>query len=398
MDAGRQMTAGGIEVSAVIPCLNEERTLGACIEKVQRYFAAHGVAGQVVVADNGSTDRSIEIALQLRAKVVREPRKGYGAALMAGFEAADGEWIVMADADGSYDWEAIGPFVEKLREGYDLVLGNRFKGGIRQGAMPALHRYLGNPVLSFLGRLASRTPLGDFHCGMRGLTRSAYRSMRPRTPGMEFATEMIMAAAKQGLRIAEVPTVLYPDGRGRPPHLRSFRDGWRHLRFMLTCAPDYLYAVPGVLLLVAGVLLQSLLFAGPVSLNGFTLGIHFVALGGLLALLGVNILSLGVLAKLTIAHMYPNLSSRTARWMLTRFRLEWGLLAGAAAFALGALIDLAILARWLSTRGPIDETVHAAFVATTMMVVGLSTVFCSFLFNLFVLDHERSRLDGGARQ
>jgi len=374
-----------------MPCLNEERTLGACIEKARRYFAAHGIAGQVVVADNGSTDRSVEIAERMHAKVVRQPVKGYGAALMAGFEAADGEYMVMADADDSYDWEAIGPYVDKLREGYDLVLGNRFKGGIRSGAMPPLHRYFGNPVLSFLGRLASRAPVGDFHCGMRGLTKSAYRSMRPRTPGMEFATEMILAAANQGLRITEVPTVLYRDGRDRPPHLRSFRDGWRHLRFMVTCAPDYLYAVPGVLLLMAGVLLQALLFAGPATLGGFTLGIHFVALGGLLALLGVNILSLGILAKLTIAQMYPNLSSRTARWMLTRFRLEYGLFAGAGLFAVGAAIDLAILLRWLATRGPLADTVHAAFVATTLMVVGLSTVFCAFLFNLFVLaDHERS--------
>lgn len=381
-----------IEVSAVIPCLNEERTLGACIEKVQRYFAAQGISGQVVVADNGSTDRSVEIAERMHAKVVHQPVKGYGAALMAGFDAADGEYMIMADADGSYDWEAIGPFVDKLREGYDLVLGNRFKGGIRRGAMPPLHRYLGNPVLSFLGRLVSGAPIGDFHCGMRGLTKSTYRSMRARTPGMEFATEMIMAAATQRLRITEVPTVLYPDGRNRPPHLRSFRDGWRHLQFIMTCAPDHVYVAPGALLLLAGTLLQGLLIAGPVTLAGFTFGIHFLALGCLLALLGINILFLGVLAKLTIAQMYPNLSSGTARWFLNRFRLEWGLVAGILLMLCGVGIDLAIFARWISSAGgPLEETIHAAFVATTAIVIGLSVVSCAFLLNLFLLaDRDRA--------
>lgn len=382
-----------VQVSAVMPCLNEAESLGWCIEKVQRCFAALGIAGEIVVADNGSTDGSQAIAERLGARVVREPVRGYGAALMAGFDAASGEIIVMADADGSYDWEAIGPFIAKLREGYDLVLGNRFLGGIRQGAMPALHRYLGNPVLSFLGRSISRAPIGDFHCGMRALTKSAYRSMGLRTPGMEFATEMVVAAAKQGLRIAEVPTVLYPDRRNRAPHLRSFRDGWRHLRFIMTCAPDHLYAVPGALLLAAGIALQALLFAGPATVFGLTLGVHWVALGGLLALVGVNILSLGALAKLTIGQMYPNLRSRTVNWILHRFRLEWGLLAGLALIVVGGAIDVYILARWLGAPGePLGETVHAAFVATTLVVIGISIVFCAFLFNLFILaDRERER-------
>ena len=374
-----------------MPCLNEAETLGWCIEKAQRGFAALGMAGQVVVADNGSTDRSAEIARQMGAKVVQQPVRGYGAALMAGFEAADGELIVMADADGSYDWECMGPFIAKLREGYDLVLGNRFTGGIRRGAMPALHRYLGNPVLSFLGRSIARAPVGDFHCGMRALTKSAYHSMRLRTPGMEFATEMVLAAAKQGLRITEVPVVLHPDRRNTGSHLRSFRDGWRHLRFIMTCAPDHLYLFPGALLFLAGAILQALLIAGPVTILGVSLGIHYVALGGLLSLVGVNILTLGALAKIAIAQMYPNLGSRTARWLLTRFRLEWGLMAGAALVAVGGAIDVAIFARWFAAGGgPLEGTVHAAFVATTMVAIGIGIVFCAFLLNLFVLaDRER---------
>ncbi|HKZ72883.1 MAG TPA: glycosyltransferase family 2 protein [Steroidobacteraceae bacterium] len=387
----RRGVATDPDVSVVLPCLNEEETLAHCVGQAQRAFAALGVRGQVVVADNGSTDRSAEIARRLGAKVVREPVRGYGAALMAGFEAADAEFIVMGDADGSYDFGSIGPFLDKLRSGYDLVLGNRFAGGIRKGAMSVLHRYFGNPVLSFLGRSISRAPVGDFHCGLRALSKTAYRSMGLRTRGMEFATEMVVAAAKQGLRITEVPTVLHPDRRSRPPHLRSFRDGWRHLRFIVTCAPDHVYAVPGVVLFLAGMVLQTALVAGPIDVGGMTLGIHFVALGGLLALVGVNILMLGVLAKLAIAQMYPNLSSRTARWVLTRFRLEWGLAAGTVLILLGAAVDVVIFVRWVgSGRGPLDDTVHAAFVATTAMVIGISLIFFAFLLNLFRLaDRER---------
>jgi glycosyltransferase involved in cell wall biosynthesis len=380
------MSAAAYDVSVVMPCLNEEETLAGCIEEIQAAFAALGVRGQVVVADNGSTDRSVELARGMGAKVVHQAVRGYGAALLAGFEGADAEHIVMGDADGSYDFGSMGPMLERLREGYHLVMGNRFAGGIREGAMPPLHRYLGNPVLSFVGRSVSRAPVGDFHCGLRALTKDAYRRMGLRTRGMEFASEMVIAAAKQGLRITEVPTVLRPDRRSRPPHLRSFRDGWRHLRFLATCAPDHVYAVPGVLLLALGVALQAVLAAGPFDLGGLHFGIHFLALGGLLAVVGMNVLMLGVLAKLAIAQMYPNLVSRTARWVLKRFRLEWGLVAGALMFLAGAGIDLAILLRWLgSGGGPLEGTVHPAFVATTVMVAGLNLIFFSFLLNLFRL-------------
>jgi glycosyltransferase involved in cell wall biosynthesis len=382
------------EVSVVLPCLNEEETLAGCIEEILASFATLGVRGQVVVADNGSTDRSTEIARGLGAKVVRQPVRGYGAALMAGFEAADAPFIVMGDADGSYDFGTIGPMLQRLREGYDLVMGNRFAGGIHEGAMPPLHRYLGNPVLSFLGRSVSRAPVGDFHCGLRGLTKDAFRRMRLRTHGMEFASEMVVAAAKQGLRITEVPTVLRKDRRSRPPHLRSFRDGWRHLRFIATTAPDHVYAVPGVLLLAAGLAMQAVLAQGPFSVGSLYFGIHFLALGGLLALMGMNVLMLGVLAKLAIAQMYPNLSSRTARWVLNRFRLEWGLVAGAVMVVAGGVMDLAILLRWLGSEGaPQEDTVHAAFVATTAMVAGVNLIFFSFLLNLFRLADRELEAD-----
>jgi glycosyltransferase involved in cell wall biosynthesis len=374
-----------VAVSAVIPCLNEEQTLGVCIEKAMLSFAELGIEGEVVVADNGSTDRSVEIALQLGARVVHERRKGYGAALFLGIGESHGEIIVIADADDSYDWAAIAPLVRKVREGHDLVIGNRFKGGIRDGAMPGLHRYLGNPVLSLIARIAFRADIGDFHCGMRAFTRAAFERMQLRTTGMEFATEMVANAAHQGLRITEVPVILYPDKRNRPPHLRSFRDGWRHLRFILTYAPDYLYLVPGMVLLLPGVLLEILLSRGPVTLGGAYLGIHFLALGSLLTLVGFNIINLGVLAKTVMAQRYRGLKSRTVRFARRRFSLEAGLLTGVALSLLGGGIDATIAVKWIAEFGtPMDSTVHLAFVATTAVVLGLNLIFSSFLLNMIL--------------
>jgi glycosyltransferase involved in cell wall biosynthesis len=306
-------------VSAVMPCLNEEETLAVCITKAQRSFAKLGLVGQVVVADNGSTDRSVELAAALGAKVVHQPIKGYGAALTAGIEAADGEIIVIGDSDDSYDWENIGPFVRGIQQGSDLVMGNRFKGGIESGAMPFLHRYLGNPVLSLIARLASRAPVGDFHCGMRAFTKNAFRQMQLSTTGMEFASEMVINAARNRLRITEVPIRLYRDKRSRPPHLRSFRDGWRHLRFIMTYAPDYVFLLPGAAMLAVGLCLQLLLIGGPVRIVGFPLGIHFLALGSLLTLAGYNVLNLGVLGKIAVALKHPRLGSRVVSWISRRF-------------------------------------------------------------------------------
>jgi glycosyltransferase involved in cell wall biosynthesis len=379
--------APAVAVSAVIPCLNEEETLAICIEKAFRSFAELGVAGEVVVADNGSSDRSVEIAQKLGARVVHERRKGYGSALLRGICESKGEIIVMADADDSYDWSAIAPFVRKLREGYDLVMGNRFRGGIRPGAMPPLHRYLGNPVLSLLARVAFRTEIGDFHCGMRAFTRSAFERMRLRTTGMEFATEMVANAAHQRLRITEIPVVLYPDKRNRPPHLRSFRDGWRHLRFILTYAPDHLYLVPGAALLAIGLLLEALLVRGPITVGGLFIGIHFVALGALLALVGFNIINLGVLAKTLMSQRYAGLQSRTVAFVQHKFSLEAGLIAGGALMLAGTGIDVGIATQWVTSYGvPMDSTVHLAFVATTAIVLGINLICSSFLLNMILAD------------
>ncbi|HWM64951.1 MAG TPA: glycosyltransferase family 2 protein [Steroidobacteraceae bacterium] len=380
-------SARSIAVSAVIPCLNEERTLAACIQKALRSFAQMGVEGEVVVADNGSTDNSVAIALEMGARVVHERRKGYGAALLRGVHESRGEFIVMADADESYDWSVLGEFVTKLREGYDLVMGNRFLGGIRPGAMPNLHRYLGNPLLSWAARIAFRSGIGDFHCGMRAFTRSAFERMQLRTPGMEFATEMVANAAHQRLRITEIPVVLYPDKRNRPPHLRSFRDGWRHLRFILTYAPDHVYLVPGFIMLALGLLLEGVLVRGPISVAGLYVGIHFMALGALLSLAGFNVINLGMLAKTLMSQRYAGLASRTVALVRRRFSLEAGLLAGLILMLAGAAIDVAIATTWITRYGvPMDSTVHLAFVATTAFVLGLNLICSSFLLNMILAD------------
>jgi hypothetical protein len=379
--------ARAVAVSAVIPCLNEEETLAICIRKAFGSFTELGVEGEVVVADNGSTDRSVEIALQLGARVVHERRKGYGSALLRGICESSGDIIVMADADDSYDWSAIGPFVRKVREGYDLVMGNRFRGGIRPGAMPKLHRYLGNPVLSLVARIAFRTEIGDFHCGMRAFTRSAFERMKLRTTGMEFATEMVANAAHQRLRITEIPVVLYPDKRGRAPHLRSFRDGWRHLRFILTYAPDHLYLVPGSLMLLTGLLLEAFLARGPVTIGGVFVGIHFVALGALLALVGFNVINLGMLAKTLMSQRYVGLKSRAVALVQHKFSLEVGLIAGLALMAAGAAIDAGIAVQWVTRYGvPMGSSVHLAFLATTAFVLGLNLICSSFLLNMILAD------------
>jgi len=379
-----------ILVSAVIPCLDEERSIGACIGKALESFKVLGVVGEVVVVDNGSTDRTAEIAAASGARVVRELAKGYGAALLAGIESARGRIVVMGDGDDSYDWAAIAPFVQKIEEGYDLVIGNRFQGGIFPGAMPPLHRYLGNPVLSAITRLAFGVKVGDVHCGMRAFTKEAFARLRMGTPGMEFATEMVANAAHQGLRIAEVPTRLYPDKRGRPPHLRTFRDGWRHLRFILTHAPDYLYLGPGALLLAAGLLLQLALLRGPVDVAGSRLGIHFLALGAMLALVGFNVINLGVLAKAVMAQRYPALRSRMLDLLTGRYTLEFGLIAGALLMLAGLVTDGVILANRLANPGKaMDSTVHLAFVATTMVVLGLNLMFSSFLLAMMMPTQSR---------
>jgi glycosyltransferase involved in cell wall biosynthesis len=374
-----------IRLTAVMPCLNEERTVGVCIEKAFRAFRSMGMVGEVIVADNGSTDRSVELASALGARVVHVDRKGYGAALTAGIEAARGDYVIMADSDDSYDWLGIAPFVAALDESNDLVVGNRFTGGIDPGAMPRLHRYLGNPVLSWFARMVHGAPVGDFHCGMRAFRRDAFARMNVRTPGMEFATEMIVNSAKAGLRITEVPTRLRRDGRDRPPHLRSFRDGWRHLRFILTYGPNYLYLAPGGVCFLTGLAMVGALVRGPIIVSGHYFGIHFLALACALTLVGFNIINYGILAKVIILRRSSVTTSRIARWAMSRFSLEGALIAGAALVLLGVCCDGWLLFNWLKTSGAaMESTAHAVFAATLMIVIGVNLSLGAFLLHMLI--------------
>jgi glycosyltransferase involved in cell wall biosynthesis len=323
-----------VEVSVVMPCLNEEATVGVCVRKARETLDRLGVRGEVVVADNGSTDRSVEIAASQGARVVHQPVKGYGNAYIKGFSEARGRYIIMADSDDSYDLTDLERFITALRAGNDLVMGSRFKGEIKPGAMPALHRHLGNPILTGILNLLYGTKISDAHCGMRAFTRDAFHRMHLRTEGMELASEMVIKAAKARLKIAEIPITLYPDGRNRPPHLRSFRDGWRHLRFMLMYDPKHLFGVPGVILQFAG---AALLFAYIFQTLPLTWGV----VGGFLVLGGWAIQRFGFYAR---AHQFtkdfPDWDLPLQRFF-QKFNLEKSLIAGAVRFLLGVLLLIA---------------------------------------------------------
>ena len=371
-----------------MPCLNEENTLGMCIAKAQACFARLGIVGEVVVADNGSTDRSVAIAESMGARVVHVPIKGYGAAVSAGALAAHGDVIIMGDSDDSYDWSRLDEFITTVQAGYELVMGNRFRGGIEPGAMPPLHRYLGNPVLSFISKIAFRIPVGDFHCGMRAFSADAFRRMRLSGTGMEFATEMVASASRLGLKVTEIPIKLYPDKRGRPPHLRSFRDGWRHLRFILSHSPDHLFLWPGMGMFALGMLMMAALALGPITVGGLYIGVHFTVLGAMLALIGTNIVSMGVLGKVILGIGPPD-RSRFLRNLLTHpHQLELTLLAGATGLLGGLAVDASLLLRWLESKQGMDDSVNLAIVASTVVVMSLEIMFSAFLLFL-----ARVRLD-----
>jgi glycosyltransferase involved in cell wall biosynthesis len=281
-----------------MPCLNEAETLEVCIQKANRFLKEYNVSGEVLIADNGSTDGSLQIASLNGARIINIPEKGYGAALIGGINSANGKYIIMGDSDDSYDFSKLEPFMEKLRLGYDLVMGNRFKGGIQPNAMPFLHKYLGNPVLSFLGRLFFNSKVGDFHCGLRGFSKSAALKLDLACTGMEFASEMIVKASLLNLNITEVPTTLSPDGRTRPPHLRTWKDGWRHLRFLLMYSPRWLFLYPGTLLMILGFTLVTLLSISAIRIGNINLDIHTLMFGYSFIFIGFQGISFFMISRL----------------------------------------------------------------------------------------------------
>ncbi|MBW0003943.1 MAG: glycosyltransferase family 2 protein [Hyphomicrobiales bacterium] len=377
------LNASAPELTILMPCLNEAEALGTCIEKALAYLAKSGVQGEILVADNGSTDGSQEIARKLGARVVPVGEKGYGAALIGGIMAARGQFVIMGDADDSYDFSQLDDFLAKLRQGYSLVVGNRFKGGIAPGAMPILHRWLGNPVLSFIGRTFFKAGIGDFHCGLRGFETQAMRNLNLRATGMEFASEMVVRARLWGLSIAEVPTTLKKDARSRPPHLRTWRDGWRHLRFLLMFAPRWLFFYPGLALLLAGAVVSLLLLPGPVRIAPHvSLDVHTLLVASVSTLIGTQCLSFAVVVRRYAASRGLLPASHTVERLLVPITLERVLFSALFLAIVGIGGILWCVVQWASAGfGPLHYglVIRVLTVSVTAVAIALQLVFTAFL-------------------
>jgi hypothetical protein len=387
--------AHNVELTILMPCLDEAETLGRCIDAAREFLARSRIDGEILIADNGSTDRSIAIAEARGARVVRVPARGYGAALLEGMRAARGTYIIIGDSDGSYDFAHLERFVEHLREGCDLVVGNRFQGGIAPHAMPILHRYLGNPVLSYLGRLFFAIPIGDFHCGLRGCRRYAMLELGLRSPGMEFASEMIVRAALAGLTIAEVPTTLAPDGRSRPPHLRTWRDGWRHLRFLLMLSPRWVFLYPGLALFVVGALVQGAILTGPIAVGRVVLDIHTMLYAAGAMIVGLELALFAVFVKTAGVAQGLLPSSRAFGGFRARFTFERGAVLGALLALAGFVLAVWSLALWMSAGlADIDprRVMRIVIPSLTLIISGIQLLFSSFVlhFLLWNLDRDPS--------
>lgn len=372
-------------VTILMPCLNEAETLAVCIQKAHSAINVSGLRGEVLIADNGSTDGSQQIALQLNARVIAVPTRGYGAALNAGIQGATTDYILMADADDSYEFSHLGRFLEALDQGADLVMGNRFKGEIKPGAMPPLHRYLGNPALSFAGRLFFGIPIGDFHCGIRAFRRDRILSLRLRTTGMEFASEMVVKARLLGLRLAEVPTTLSPDGRSRPPHLRTWRDGWRHLRFLLMYSPRWLFFYPGLIISIVGLLFSLWLLPAERRIGGLRFDVDSLIYALGLFLIGVHIIVFAVSAKIfgtREGFLPPNASIER---IMRKIPLEAGLMTGILLILTGVCIFISELLSWRAVNfGSLDprHMLRLTLPSATALMLGFEIVFSSFFLGM----------------
>ena len=371
-----------MELTILMPCLNEAETLAICIRKARGFLAQHGVDGEVLIADNGSTDGSQQIATDEGARVIHASQRGYGAALTAGIEAANGRYIIMGDADDSYDFSALAPFLEQLREGYHLVMGNRFAGGLAPGAMPPLHRYLGNPVLSGIGRTLFPRPVHDFHCGLRGFDTQVIRELGLRTTGMEFASEMVVRATLHGLRITEVPTTLSRDGRSRPPHLRSWRDGWRHLRFLLVYSPRWLFTYPGLLLLAVGLTGVIALTLTDVSIGAVTLGVNTLLYAALATVLGFEALSFSRILQHVGARAGELGRESRLKRLFSWLTLERSIVIGCALIAAGVGGSVYSLSVWSAADfGDLmpQALMRVVIPSVTSVIVGAQFVLSGFV-------------------
>ncbi|MFZ8758027.1 glycosyltransferase family 2 protein [Microbacterium sp. HMH0099] len=380
-----------IELTILMPCLNEAETLETCVRKAKGFLDRTGISGEVVVADNGSTDGSQAIATGLGARVVPASRRGYGAALLAGIDQAHGTYTIMGDADDSYDFTRLEPFVERLRTGSDLVMGNRFAGGIEPGAMPPLHKYLGNPVLSFIGQLFFRPGIGDFHCGLRGFNTERIRALSLKTTGMEFASEMVVRSSLARYRIDEVPTTLKKDGRSRPPHLRSWHDGWRHLRFLLLFAPRWLFVYPGLFAFLLGALTVGILSFGGVRIGQIGFDVTTMVYASALCILGFQALLFFWLTKLYATQEGFLPTSERYRRIMSRWTTERGLLAGTVLFLLGVVLGVVQVSQWAALGfGQQDavDVIRVAIPSSLGIILGFQTIMMSFFSGVLTVPRQ----------
>jgi hypothetical protein len=388
------------ELSIVMPCLNESRTLAACIKTAQLFLKEYDVSGEVIIADNGSTDGSIEIAQNLKARVVTVSTRGYGAALAGGIEAARGKYVIMGDSDESYDFSALFPLLEKLRADYDLVMGNRFKGHIAPGAMPLMHRYFGNPFLTAVGRLFfSCRECGDFYCGLRGFRKDAVQALSLQSLGMEFALEMVVKAQMHGLRITEVPITLSPDGRGRPPHLRWNRDGWRSLRFYLLMSPRWFFAIPGLTLLVCGAIVSIVLLPGPISVMSITFDYHTLMYSTSAIVLGYQSILLFVFAELMAVETGLHPPGSRFGFLQQRRTLERCVVIGITLIIMGIVLGIIAARQWsLVGFGSLQPALTIRFVVCSVLflLLGGQTLLAGFYFGLMNLVAERRTQRAGS--
>lgn len=379
------------ELSIIMPCLNEAETVGTCIMKAQKFLESNAVKGEIIVADNGSTDGSQQIAVAQGARVVNIEDRGYGSALLGGINAARGKYIIMGDADDSYDFTHLAPFIEKLRQGYHLVIGNRFKGGIAPGAMPWLHRYLGNPVLTGIGRLFFKSPVGDFHCGLRGFSKEDVEKLDLRATGMEFASEMIVKATLHNFRIAEVATTLSPDGRNRPPHLRSWRDGWRHLRFLLIYSPRWLFLYPGASLMLAGAMALVWLSPTARTVGGVTFDIHTMLYAAFALILGLQFVAFALFSKVFAIGSYLMPPDPRIGAIVETITLERGLIFGGLLSATGLIGSIYAVAIWGEMSFGIlvpSSMMRIVIPSVTTMAVGIQIIFATFFLSILKLKHK----------
>jgi glycosyltransferase involved in cell wall biosynthesis len=378
----------GCELTILMPCLNEAETLGVCIQKASNYLTSRGIKGEVLIADNGSTDGSREIAKDLGARVIAVEERGYGNALIAGIKEAQGTYVIMGDADDSYDFANLDPFVDRLRCGFDLVMGNRFKGGIKKGAMPYLNRYLGNPVLSFVGRLFFGSSSRDFHCGLRGFDKQAIQRLKLSSGGMEFASEMVVKATLQGFRISEVPTTLSPDGRSRRPHLRRWRDGWRHLRFLLLFSPEWLFLYPGLFLMGSGLVSMVFLLQRPVVVGSVSFDVNTLVYSAAAIVGGLQLIVFALFAKIFAmnANLLPE--NRGIRRFQGALRLEAGIVGGLLLVALGLLGSVSAVQSWgQASFGTLDPQASLRIVvpSATAIILGVQVASSSFFLSVLNL-------------